>query len=107
METRLEYCKFKKFKAQVTLVDYIIISTNTLSVFLLHHHLNGLRNENLCLVQEVMRAIDLDADKYKNVYENYPNLAILAKSSTPGGIHLTLGHAAVGKKSLGESFVAT
>ena len=83
-----------------------MIYTNTFSVFLLRHHLNGLRNENLCLVQEVMRAIELDADKYKNVYENYPNLAILAKSSTPGEIQLTFSHAAVGNNSMGESVVA-
>ena len=75
-------------------------------MFLLHHHLNGLVNENLCSVQKVMRASEPDADKYKNVCEDFPNLGILTKSSTPGGIHLTFGHAAVGKKSLGESFVA-
>ena len=53
-----------------------------------------------------MRASELAADKYKNVFKDFPNLGILTKSSTPGEIQLTFGHAAVGKKSLGESVVA-
>ena len=80
-----------------------MISTNGFSVFLLHNHLNRLGNENLRLVQEVMRASEPARDKYKNVYKDFPNLGILTKSSTPGEIQLTFGHAAVGKKSLGES----
>ena len=83
-----------------------MIFTNVLSVFLLHHHLNGLGNKNLCLVQEVMCASELAADKFKKVCENFPNLAILTKISTTGKIQLTFGHAAVGNKSLGESVVA-
>ena len=83
-----------------------MISTNALSVFLLHHYLNGLGNENLRSVQEVMLASKTDADKYKNVCEDFPNLVILTKTSTPGDIQLTFGHAAVGNKSLVESVVA-
>ena len=83
-----------------------MISTNTLSVFLLHHHLNGLGKENLCSVQEVMRASEPASDKFKNVCEDFPNLAILTKSSTPGEIQLTFGHAVIGNKSLGEPVVA-
>ena len=83
-----------------------MISTNTLSVFILHHHLNGLGNENLRSVQEVMHASETAAEKFKNVCEDFPNLTILTKSSTPGEIQLTFGHAAVGNKSLGESIVA-
>ena len=75
-------------------------------MFILHHHLNGLRNENLSSVQDVMRASAPAADKFKNVCEDFPNLVILVKSSTPGDIQLTFGHAAVGNKSLGESVVA-
>ena len=82
-----------------------MISTNALSMFLLHHNLNGLGNENLRLVQEVVCASEPAADKFKNVCENFPNLAILTKSSTPGDIQLTFGHAAVGNKSLGEFIV--
>ena len=80
-----------------------MISTNALSVFLLHHHLNGLRNKNLRSVQEVMRASEPAADKFKKVCEDFPNLAILTYSFTPGEIQLTFGHAAVRNKSLRES----
>ena len=83
-----------------------MISSNALSVFLIHHPLNGLGNESLRSVQEVMRASEPAADKYKNVCEDFPNLGILTKSSTPGEIQLTFGHAAVGSKSMGEFVVA-
>ena len=63
-----------------------MISTNALSVFILHHHLNGLGNENIRSVQEVMRASEPAVDKFKNVCKDFPNLAILTKSSTPGDI---------------------
>ena len=82
-----------------------MISSNALSVFLLHHPLNGLENENIRSVQEVMRVSEPAADQYKNVCEDFLNLGILTKSSTPGDIQLTFGHAAVGNKSLGESIV--
>ena len=78
-----------------------MISTNALSVFLLHHHLNGLENKNIRLVQEVMRGSEPAADKFENICEDFPNLAILTKSSTLGEIQLTFGHAAVGNQSLG------
>ena len=80
-----------------------MISTNSLSVFLLHHHLNGLKNENLCLVQEVMRVSEPVADKFNNVYGDFLNLAIPTKSSTPEEVQLTFSHVAVAKKSLVES----
>ena len=82
-----------------------MISTYALSVFHLHHHLNGLGIDNLCLVQEVMCASNLATDKSKNVCKTFPNLAILTKSSTPGEIQLIFGHAAVGNKSLGDFVV--
>ena len=83
-----------------------MISTNALSVFLLHHHLNGIGNKNKRSVQEVMCARELAADKFKKFCEDFPNLAILTKSSTPGEIQFTFGHTAVGNKSLGEYVVA-
>ena len=82
-----------------------MISSNALSVFLLHHPLNGLGNENLRSVQEVMCASEPAADKYKNVCEDFLNLGILTESYTPGEIQLTFGHTAVGNKSMGESVV--
>ena len=82
-----------------------MISTIALSVFLLHHHLNGIGNKNPRSVQDGMRARDPAANKFKRVCEDFPNLAILTKSSTPAEIQLTFGHAEVGNKSLGESIV--
>ena len=78
-----------------------MISTNALSVFHLHRHLNGLGNKNLRLVQEVIRASEPDADKFKRVCKDFRNLAIPTKSSTLDKIQLTFGHAAVGNNSLG------
>ena len=83
-----------------------MISTNVLSVFLLHHHLNRPGNKNICSVQEVMRASQLEAEKLWNFCKDFPNVAILTKSSPPGEIQLTFSHTIVGKKSLGESVVA-
>ena len=53
-----------------------------------------------------MRASEPTTEKYKKVCKDFPNLAILTKSATPGKVQLTFGHAAVGNKSLGESVVA-
>ena len=80
-----------------------MISSHALSSFLHHHPLNRLGNANIWSVQEAMRASELDTEKYKNVCEDFPNLGILTKSSTPGKVQLTFGHATVGNKSLGES----
>ena len=71
-----------------------------MSAFLLHHPLNGLGNANLRSLQEAMRASEPDTEKYKNVCENFPNLGILTKSSTPGKVQLTFGYTTVGNKSL-------
>ena len=83
-----------------------MIYTNALSVFILHHHLNRLRNNNLYSFQNVLRASETAAEKYKRVCEDLPNLAILTKSATLGKVQLTFGHTAVGNKPLGESVVA-
>ena len=82
-----------------------MISTYALSVFILHHHINELGNKNLWSIQYIMHASDPDAKKYKKVCEDFPNLAILTKSATPGEFQLTFSHAAVGNKSLGWSVV--
>ena len=83
-----------------------MISSIALSMILLHHPLNTIRNKNIHSVQEVICASKPAADKYKDVCEDFPNLGILTKSSTHGEIQLTFGHAAVGNKPLGESVVA-
>ena len=80
-----------------------MIYAHALSFFLLHHPLNGLGNSNFWSVQEAMRASEPATEKYKNVCEEFPNLGILTKSSTPGEVQLMFGHATVGNKSLGES----
>ena len=80
-----------------------MISSHALSAFLLNHPLNGLGNANLWSVQEAIRASVPAKEKFKNICDDYPNLAILTKSSTPGEVQLTFGHSMVGNKSLGES----
>ena len=82
-----------------------MISKNALSVFILHHHLNRLRGKNIRSIKYVMCASELSAEKYKNVCEDFPNLAILTKSATPGEVQLMFGHTIVGNKSLEESVV--
>ena len=83
-----------------------MISTNDLSMFILYHNLNGLRNKNLCLIQYVMRLSDMAAKKCKRVCKDLPNHAIITKSAKPGKIQLMFIHAAVRNKFLGESVVA-
>ena len=83
-----------------------MLSTNTLSVFILHHHQNGICNKNLSLIQDIMRASEPAANKYKKVCDDFPNLAILTKSATPGEFQLMFAHTSVGNKYLEESVVA-
>ena len=78
-----------------------MISTNALSVFILHHNFNRLRNKNLCSFQDVVRASNPATKKYKRVCEDFPNLVIITKSATPGAIQLTFVHASVVNNSLG------
>ena len=83
-----------------------MISSHDLSAFLLNHPLNGLGNSNLRSVQEVIRASKPATEKFKDIYNDFPNLSILTKSSTPGEVQLTFGHSTVGKNSLGETLQA-
>ena len=78
------------------------MSTNALSVFILHYHQNGTCNKNLHSIQDIMRTSEPAFEKYKTFCENLPNLAILTKSATPGEVQLTFAHASVGNKSLRE-----
>ena len=52
-----------------------------------------------------MHASEPAAEKYQKVCEDFPNLAILTKSDTPGKLQLTSGHATNGNNSLGVSIV--
>ena len=54
----------------------------------------------------MVRVNERAVEKFKRVFEDFPNLAIITKSATPGEIQLTFVHASVGNKSPGESVVA-
>ena len=83
-----------------------MISSHTLSAFLIDHPLNGLGNAHLRLVEEAMLASMPATEKFKNVCEDFPNWAILTKSSTPDEVQLMFGHSTIENKSLGESLQA-
>ena len=80
-----------------------MISTNALSLFLLKHDQNGFCNHNLCSIQESMRSYKIAVYKFKRVYSDSPNLALLTKSATPREVQVTYSHAYVGNKSLRET----
>ena len=83
-----------------------MIFTNALSMLIIHHHLNGPGNKNLCSIQDVMRASEPASKRYKRVYKDFPNIVIFTKSAMPGEIQVMFGHMAIGNNSLGESVVA-
>ena len=94
-----------EFKTQVIYTDKML-SSNALSVFILHHYLNGLGDINLCSIQDIMRASEPAKKKYKKVCEDFPNLAILTKSATTSKVQFNFGHATVRNKYLEESVVS-
>ena len=53
-----------------------------------------------------MRVGDPATKKYKKVCDDFPNLAILTNSATPGEFQLTFAHATVGNKPLGVSVMS-
>ena len=79
-----------------------MLSTNALSIFILHLHQSRICNNNLRLIQDIMQASDLAAEKYKKFCGDFPNLAILTKSTTFGEVQPTFVHATAGNKSLGN-----
>ena len=83
-----------------------MISTNTLSIFILHHHQNGICNNNIRYIEEIMRGSEPAFEKCKKVCDYFPIIAILTKSAMPGKVQLTFTHTSVGNKSLGESIAA-
>ena len=62
--------------------------------------------KTLCSIQDTMRSDNPAGSKFKRVSTDFPNLAVLTKSATPGEIQATYLHTCVGNKSLGET-VAT
>ena len=77
---------------------------HALSAFLLNHPPNEIGNANLWSVQEAIWASVPATEKFKNTCDDFPDLAILTKSSLPGEVQLTFSHSTVGNKSLGEFF---
>ena len=83
-----------------------MISSNSLCTFILHHDLNGLCDKNIRLIQYLMRTIKPANEKFKCMCEDFPNMAILTKSATPGKVQLTFAHVSVGNNYLGGSVTA-
>ena len=83
-----------------------MISSNDLSIFTLHHNLNGIFDNSLCLIQDIMCTSDPASEKFKRVCKDVPNLEILTKSVTTGEVQLTFTRTSVGNKSLGEPVTA-
>ena len=83
-----------------------MISSNSLCTFILHHNLNGLCDKNLRLIQYLMRTSEPANKKFKWVCKDFPNMAILTKSATPGKVQLTFAHVSVGNNYLGGSVTA-
>ena len=52
-----------------------------------------------------MRTSEPENEKYKNVHDGFPNLAILTKSVTSDEVQLTFTYAPFRNKSLGDSVV--
>ena len=106
MDSRRTLLHLKKNQDTGNIMNLKMISTDALSVFIFHHHQNIICNNNLRSIQDIMRKNKTAFKKYKKVCDDYPNLAILNKSATPGEVQLTFTHASVGKKSLGGSVAA-
>ena len=83
-----------------------IISTNALSLFLLKYDKNGFCNRNIHSIKYLMHSDDPDGNKFKNLCTDFPNLALIIKTATPGEIQVTFDHAPIGKNSLGETTAA-
>ena len=80
-----------------------MISTNTLSTFILDHNQNIFCNKNLRSIQYLMPTSKPANQKFKCVCEDFHNLYIINKIAIPGEVQLTFANASVENKSLGES----
>ena len=79
-----------------------MISSNALSIYLIQHNQNNICAQNLCSIQDAMCSDEPAGSKFKRVFTDFPNMAVLTKSTTPGDIQVTYFHSYVGNKSLGE-----
>ena len=63
-----------------------MIYTNDLSIYILQHKQNNIFEQNLRSIQDSIRSDKLTGSKSKRVGTDFPNLAVLTKSTTPGDI---------------------
>ena len=83
-----------------------MISTNTLSIYILQQDQNDICDQNICSIQDAMRSDKPAGSKSKQVYTDLPNLEVLTNIATPGDIQVMYLHAYVGNKSLDETVTA-
>ena len=83
-----------------------MISSNDLCVYLIQHNQNKICDQNLRSIQDVMRSEETSGRKFKPVCTDFPNMVVLTKSATSGGIQVSYVHAFVGNKSLGKTITA-
>ena len=77
-----------------------MISSNTLSLFILDHDHNRVCNCNIHLIQDLMHLENPDGAKFKRVCADFPNIALLTKRATPDDIQFNFGQAPVGNNYL-------
>ena len=63
-----------------------MISSNDLSIYLLQHNWNEICDQNFRSVQDTMCSYEPAGSKFKHVCTDFPNIAVLTKSATPGYI---------------------
>ena len=83
-----------------------MISTNALSIYILQHDQNEISDQNICSIQDAMRSDKPASSKFKRVSTDFPNLAVLTKSATPGEIQEMYAHTSVGNNTLGKIVTA-
>ena len=79
-----------------------MISTNALSVFILHHHQNGICNKNIHSIQEIMHTSEPDFQTYKKVCNDLPNITILPRVSCQAKSNWRLHMCLLGTHPLGD-----
>ena len=84
----------------------MMIYTNAISLLLVKHDQNGVCNQNLHSIQDMMCSDEPVGTNVKRVCADLPNIALLTNIATPGEIQVTFGHTYIGKKSLDETVSA-
>ena len=82
-----------------------MLSTNALSIFILHHKQNRVCNKNIRSIQDIMRVSDPANEKFKRVCNDFPNITILAKSATPGEVQMTFITCTLEKNPCGNNLL--